>query len=614
MARLRTNRARQTWSLPTMLFAIAIAAALAGCATAPSGGTPREVTGGTSQAQAYVQPLPPPPPTSRWSPQEVVTGFLHANATYAYDPAAARQYLVPGLRGSWHPRLVTVLGALSFPSNSSYPGKLAQLTQTDTQQATITLTVQRLAALSPTGQYFYQPDQAVYQFVLADVDGVWLIQKLPPGPPALLLTQFDFEEVYQPRNLFFFATAAPGVVTGDELVPDPAYAPQLSSSNALNANLATDLVQGLINGPGSWLSRAAWTAFPAGTKLLRPVTISGQTAYVDLGGGAVSAKGVAIQEMEYQIQWTLRNAAYSPAVAATVHLTINGRPQCPCGNPDLVSGVNGGPFVPLVVQTGPSRVAVMQNQASKPAPWWGHAAFGGAVITATAIYDSKPPILAVAVRQGQGCTLYLGTSYQNPHAYQLSASGGSCTSLSWDGDGNLWAVAGSHIWVLPEQNRTPLPVSTPPQLSPNGQRGTRIVSLKMAPDGIRAAMLIRTPDGNAKVILAAVSFSYQGGDGPISGASFGSPVAIGNGLPGPSSISWYDDFDLVAVAGGGIYDVPLTGAAGQLLTTPPAVPESVSTDGNELVIGTSRNSIYVSPASSIAWKSIMKGSNPTYPG
>src|SRR5215469_11405505 len=96
-------RLRSGVRLPVFLALAAVAAAVAGCATAPSGGPPRAAPGGNSQAQAYVQPLPPPGPTSTWHPDQVVLGFLHASASYAFDPAAARQYLSPELRKSWHP-------------------------------------------------------------------------------------------------------------------------------------------------------------------------------------------------------------------------------------------------------------------------------------------------------------------------------------------------------------------------------------------------------------------------------------------------------------------------------------------------------------------------------
>src|SRR5215469_13817938 len=116
---------RRGLRFPMTVALTVIAAAVAGCATAPSGGPPRWAPGGNSQAQAYVQPLPPPGPTVSWEPEQVVFGFLHASASYAFDPAAARQYLVPELRKSWHPAPgVDVVGAPSVSTPLPYNPKL----------------------------------------------------------------------------------------------------------------------------------------------------------------------------------------------------------------------------------------------------------------------------------------------------------------------------------------------------------------------------------------------------------------------------------------------------------------------------------------------------------
>ena len=194
--------------LPVELAALTVAVAIAGCATAPSGGPPRQTTGGGSLVQAYVQPLPPPAPTSadRWGPTAVVLGFLHASASYAFDPAAAEKYLVPVLRKSWHPGLgpVAVVGAPTGLSAVPYQPRIPRPTAPGQQLETVMFTGQRLATLSQTGQYQYTPGPSVsYDFVLSKTSGGWRIQQLPKGQPGLLLTQSDFEEVYQARNLFF---------------------------------------------------------------------------------------------------------------------------------------------------------------------------------------------------------------------------------------------------------------------------------------------------------------------------------------------------------------------------------------------------------------------------
>src|SRR5215469_4912489 len=140
---------RRGLRFPVTVAITVIAAAVAGCATAPSGGPPRLAPGGNSQAQAYVQPLPPPGPTnsSAWTPQNVVLGFLHASASYAFDPAAARQYLEPELRRSWHPGPgVTVVGETPVVTRLSYnPKENLGSGQAASEEVVVHFTGQQLA-------------------------------------------------------------------------------------------------------------------------------------------------------------------------------------------------------------------------------------------------------------------------------------------------------------------------------------------------------------------------------------------------------------------------------------------------------------------------------------
>ena len=601
--------------MPLLLAAVGVVVAVAGCATAPSGGPPRRATGEGSQVRAYVQPLPPPGPTSSWMPASVVLGFLHASASYAFDPAAAERYLVPSLRKKWRPGQgpVAVVGgqprisAVPYRAQIPGPGPAQQL-------QTVKVTGQGLATLSQTGQYQYSPGQDVqYEFTLSKTDGVWLIRGLPAGQPGLLLTQSDFEAVYQARNLFFYTSASSGV-----LVPDPVYAPLQSSNSALNTNLATGLVNGLLKGQGDWLSGGAtWSAFPPDSRLIGQVTIAGRLAKVDLGGAAVHATKVAVQQMEDQLQATLGDQSYSQPLANHVQLSIDHKLQY--ANPDtakidLVPAVATGP---LFVVTGSGAVGQLgpsPRPGAIPASKLGPAELGGARVTAIAAEPGDHPAqLAVAVQDRAGCAVYLkSASQQLYHADVLSTTGGACTSLSWDNNGRLWVAAGQAAWVLQPQNRTPVAVGVA-QLSAIGQSGSRILALRMAPDGVRAALLVHTQAGN-ELLLAAVRFDH----GLV---SFGQPVSIGAGGADPIAVSWLDPYHVAVLAGGAIFSVPLTGSAGlqpggspQSLGTAPAGAQTLTTDGSELVAGTGDGQLFGSSLNSPGWSPITTGSDPIYPG
>src|SRR5215469_11719208 len=441
---------RRGLRFPVTVAITVIAAAVAGCATAPSGGPPRLAPGGNSQAQAYVQPLPPPGPTNSpiWTPQNVVLGFLHASASYAFDPAAARQYLAPELRRSWHPgHGVAVVGAPSVsPVPNSNPKE--NLGSGQSAQVEVHLTGQQLATVSQSGQYQYAPGNVNIHFLLAkNTNGVWLIEQLPPQQ-TLMLTESDFEEVYQPRNLFFFAPA-PGSELPSVLVPVPVYAPLQSANSALNTDLATGLVNGLLKGQGGWLSGATYSAFPTGTRLLKRVTITGKTAQVDLGGTAAHAPSQQVGLMADQLAKTLGDGSYALPLANLVQLSINGRVQDTIAAPDLVPTVPSGP-VELI--TGTSSVGEVQpGHGDRVQPRLSQDQIGPAKVTAVAASPSSdhPQQLAVAIDLNGGCAVEEQPGGQGAYkTYSLTTTGGSCTSLSFDVNGNLWAAAGGGVWVL----------------------------------------------------------------------------------------------------------------------------------------------------------------------
>jgi hypothetical protein len=610
--------------LPVELAAVVVAIAIAGCATAPSGGPPRRATGDGSQVQAYVQPLPPPKPSDakQWEPTAVVLGFLHASASYAFDPAAAEQYLVPALRKTWQPGNgpVAVVGAPTGFTAVRYRPQIPPPPPSQ-QLETVTFTGQRLATLSQAGQYQYTPGQNVkYVFILAKINGVWLIRDLPPGQQGLLLTEPDFEAVYQARNLFFYAPQTPLQPAG-VLVPDPVYAPLESSNSALNTNLATRLVNGLLKGQGNWLSgHATWSAFPPGTHLLKQVTITGRVAQVDLGGAATRATGLQIQQMESQLLATLRDGSYSAPLANQVRLYINNKPQYAnfATDANLVPSVIPGP---VFVVTGPSAVgqlAASPRARAVPGPAVGPAQIGHEQISAVAALPARDhgQRIAVAVQHGTGCAVFIGTAHGGAfRSYVLAPTGGSCTSLSWDNNGNLWATAGQRVWVLPEQNRRPVTVSVA-AIAAIGQSGARILALRMAPDSVRAALLVHSKAGN-RLLLAAVRFSGTNG----SVVSLGQPVAVGTGQADPLAASWSDAYHLVVLAAGAIFEVPLTGGSGQQpggmpqsLGTAPSGALALTTDGSELVVGTSDGQIYASSTATPGWFPVATGANPVYPG
>jgi lipoprotein LpqB-like beta-propeller protein len=590
-----------------ILILIGLTLALAtGCATVPSGGAPRQLEAQGGQQQAFVQPLPPPAPTFKWTPADVVDGFLAASADFELDPAAARQYLAPGTQ--WmpqsarsQPQVTVVTGPVNTSETSKYPHLSGgQYT------AKVTVTGEQLASLSADGYYSYSPARSTsYNFQLGSYNGIWLIQSPLPKLNLLLLTQTAFEQVFQPRNLYFFAPPDSTKPEPDYLVPDPVFVPLQNETATANAtSLATELVQGLLTvneKQMTWLSSAIWIYQPDDTNLQEPggVTISDQTATVRLRI-RVRVSQAQLMRMYEQLYETLTSSSYSPPIVQRVQLVVNGTLEHFSGLGQAVVPAVGSPNELLYYAEGGLLRSVTPGRAPAriSAPY---ALLAGPQVTVAVSRGSNQ--LAIAVPTKRGCAVYVGPLGKTTGYRQLQLPPtGQCRSLSWDGGNNLWVVVGSQIWVS-QPRQSPVQVDPP--------SGYPVLAARMAPDGVRAAFLVHTRNGN-RMLLAAVTY----GTGSV---AFGAWRPVGNGLANPSAIAWYKPDDLIAVDGSGLYEVPLTGGTPEFLAQAPAGTESISSGGpGELAALTAAGQIWASSDGGGQWNPVRTGaglqSGPAYPG
>jgi hypothetical protein len=603
------------------LFAlVAAVGVLTGCATAPTSGAAQPLPGNNGQAQAFVQPLPPPGPgpATQWTPNDVVLGFLHASASFALDPEAARRYLAPGV--SWDPN----------PSNVLIVSQLSIITVTCTlkvapscpQAKTIKLRATPVASIRGSGQYSVESGTIPLRFGLAMVNGGWRISSVP-NSHLLLLFESDFRQVFQAKSLYFFANAP---LNEQDLVPDPVFVPLQANSNATSTVVADELVRGLLTVPStSWLAGAVSTAFPRGTALLQPVTVSSNlTVTVNLGGAAARASGKQVGRMYAQLRQTLTMPSYSLPIADSLVLEINGRVR---------RGTKSrGTGVPDLGGKTPSTLYYATNEQVRQVPAGGGTPSAtppwlttSSNITALAVSPDGSHV-AAAVPDGNGCAIAVNP----PLATDVGGSlvtwanrSGPCTSLSWDDSGDLWATSGSQVWVTQQRGvgTQSIPLPTWPHKNPKADY--HVLSMQIAPDGVRAAMLVSGPAGN-QLLLAAVTY-FDGGP------SFGPAVPVGADLPspGPMALTWYTPYYLAVLDGSQIYEVPLTGGQWTLLSLPPTTgATSITSSGDALAIGTTvgRPKVWIntSPASGGNWRVeypyvpkrelVLGTAGPVYPG
>jgi hypothetical protein len=580
------------------VFAVAVAAA--GCATLPTSGTVQQVgagQNGLSQEQDYSQPVPVGPGPG-WSPREIVAGFLAASASFTDDHAVAREYLDSAAQRGWQPGwAVTVVSTLTTTPVPLLP---RPVTNQSELLAGVKATGLPVATISGSGQYqaYSGSSSQSYPFTLIRTpNGQWRIDKLPTS--QLLLTQADFQHVYQPRDLYFLSQS------GRTLVPDPVFVPQ----QATNTDLATGLVNALRQNPTGWLSGAAVTGFPKGSHLIGPVRINGPNATVDLGGKAVTADRRQLGQMAAQLVWTLATG-HTPV--QSVELELYNRPVSIMGSQYQLAQAYRG-WVPS--QLAGSVLYFIGNNGTVQ----GLSGAGQPVrVSAANGAAGLPPLTSVAVSPGGrslagisvgGAGVYITGLSRGAPLREWRPPSGTCTSVSWDAAGNLWITAGGIVWMLTAGGGSAAPVSVdvPP--------GTDVTDFQVAPDGVRVVMVVRGPS-RTQVQLGAITHS-----GPS--VSVAQPtVTIGAGLREPDAVTWYGADDVIVLAGSTstaqLDEVPLNGGQPTVITTPGA-PESVTATSPEgsapdIAIGLPGDRILVSTDLGAFQPTRVVGQAPAYPG
>jgi Lipoprotein LpqB beta-propeller domain len=606
---------RPARGVAALAVAVVLAAVLAcGCAAIPSSGSPQSAAVPAPQGGDVAQccGVQVEPPQVGWSPSEVVSNFLLASSNTANNYRAARAYLMRPALTSWHPGPgVTILsGAPSVtprrPPNGPQGSSQVEVTGTE------------LATLSSSGQYILaaNDEQAPPEEFGLQVDhGVYKISNLPPASSGtgsgLLLTSDLFHQVYTPRNLYYYG--------GGQLLPDPVYVPVQS------ADLVSTLVNDLRHDPGGWLTGAAKTYFPAGARLagtqVFPGPSGGKTAIVNIS--LPHGTKANIPNMVAQLVCTLTNGVFSPQLFHAVRIKINGRlwpVRGPAQNlasyraqiPHWRSGMD----VYYLTPGGSIRTLHATRSAALPRG----ASTGEPPLSQVAV---SPDGLHLAGIAGPADTVYTGSlgSSAKPALLHTRLTG-SFSALSWDSADDLWVVGRvsrspetpphtrQGIFVLRGGHGTPLPVSHPDF---QGQ----VTGLRVAPDGVRVAMIIGSSP-KTQVWLAAIR------RGPTGGFSITQPVPLGGQgltgvLTGVTALTWYDEDHLLVVTNSGsgtqLWEVPVDGVNPTSLGSEAGITSvTAAGPGNPFYLGLTGGRLVRVAGLNRFSQEITAGQAPAYPG
>lgn len=283
----RTSSGRSRSGLALLLAAWALV--LTGCVNVPTTGPIDKVEGSQPGCQNCVN-VEVAPPAVGDEPRQVVEGYLRATSNYQPNYSVAKQFLTASAAEKWSPED----GASIYRGSARVNGD------------SVTFAGTLVGSLARDRTYTARDQKLRLDFGLVREGGEWRISTPPPG---LMVAEFSFSSFYQAYELYFIGN-------NQSLVPDPIYLPKLRNP----ANVASALMQALLDGPSTWLKPAVSSALPPGTTLsVNSVTINDGVAGVPLSDTVLKLSEAQRTQMAAQVVYTLKQVAGVKSVLFSVN-------------------------------------------------------------------------------------------------------------------------------------------------------------------------------------------------------------------------------------------------------------------------------------------------------
>jgi hypothetical protein len=565
-------------------FLAVAATALVGCSEIPTSGP---VTRGDEVRAVVDEPavrVLPRDPVVGQSPEEVVSGFLEASASFENDHEVARRFLSPDAAESWDEDA----GVTVIDNNPGY--------RLDRIRGGVRLVAEQVARIGSDGAFRpLGPTVIDPVFELDRVGDSWRITDLPPG---LILDRIETSLAFRAFELYFMNPQRA------LLVPDPIYLP------LDQAGSATSLVQSLLGGPTRWLDPAVQSMIPTGTKLVvGSVPVDNGVARVDLSADFLESDVEQREQAAAQITTTLLGLS---STVTGVAISVEGSPlQLPSApavmtrqtwetyDPDQVAPALGGLFtrgglIRRLTEDGsravPGPLGTGEIVVEKPSQSWD----GG---TVTALTDDRRSLVVSRP--------FISAKIEE------RVRGERWLPASLDAEGRVWAVdVGS---PKPEVRLLDDDGAGWDEVTVRGLRG-RLAAFRVSVDGTRVAVVTNPPRGSRAKGELLVGRVVRRTDG-LQLEAF---RRLERTLAEVRDASWADASSLVVLGGsvGAVLEptlvnmnrsvTPLSGAPAVGVRSVSAAP------GVPLLAGTPNDGIWVERAS--AWVFLLRGRDPAYPG
>jgi len=441
--------ARRLLAAASALLALGLVSA---CTTLPESGP---VHRQAADQPARPQDAPyfnPPGPAEDGSPAAIVSGFLVAMQANPLSTSVAREFLTERARASWKPNRGTIVYE-AFTVDPNAEGARVRLADTH--------------RLDARGGWLGGPPgrSETLDIRLVSEEGQWRIDN--PVNALVVPTSF-FDRSFARFNLYFYDQ------TGRVLLPDPVFIPR-------GEQTATNLVRGLLAGPGSALSEISRSALPSRTDLdLSVIVTESGVAEVPLSRELLRASPAEISLAVDQLAWTLRQV---PGIER-VRITVGGAPVPLSGgriDAPVTSGTEFDAAGPPAAELWGLRGGRVTELGSTSAATTGPLGRPGYSMRSFAVSESPDKVAAVS---GDGTTVFVAPAEGGGQVLRPVVDGTDVLRPSYDMFGDLWLLDrtadGAQVLVVRDNQVRRLNVA--------GVTGASVAAFSVARDGSRLAV------------------------------------------------------------------------------------------------------------------------------
>ncbi|ROR91535.1 LpqB family beta-propeller domain-containing protein [Nocardioides aurantiacus] len=506
---MRTAHGRRP--VVALLLALALCA---GCASLPeSGPVRREAAAGADEAPSAPY-FNPPGPAEDGSPAAIASGFLVAMQANPLSTKVAREFLTDRAARTWRPNRGTLVyeAFTVTPSGSQATVRLADVRRLDARGGWRGDAPGRVQELTLDLEY---------------EEGQWRVED---PPDALVVPASFFDRTFERRTLYFFDP------TGRTLLPDPVFIPRGGQS-------ATNLVRGLLAGPGPALAQVTRSAFPRGTGLdLSVVVTESGVAEVPLTRELLRASPADLERAADQLAWTLRQV---PDVAR-VRMVVGGAAvplprgviDVPVSSAQDLDAAGDTPAVLYGLRGG--RVVAFDGGAAEPVG--GPLGRTGFETRSLAVSAAAGRVAAVSA---DGTTLFEAPLDQpsEGEGVRQVATGTGLLRPSYDLFGGLWLVdrtsAGARVRLVQD--------GVARELRVRGVTGESVTAAAVSHDGTRLAVAL----GGRAVARVRVVDVLRTDEGQVTGTGRSRSLVVAGEAAQAVDVGWRDPATLAVLSSTG---------------------------------------------------------------